>query len=440
MKFKAHQYQADAAQFHQANPFSALFADPGTGKTATMLMLLSVLKRLGDLPRPVLVTSPLRIATSVWPNEIAKWDQFKHLSYQVIHGPKKAALANKPADIHLINNEGLAWADKAGVLDQYKTLIIDESSKFKNWSSGRTKIIRKRVGQFERRHILTGSPTPKSMMDLFAQMYLTDGGKSLGRYITHFRQHYFVDKGWGMYPDWQLRHGAAEMIYDRVAPHCYRLDGQKLLDMPPLIINDIELDLPAHLNKMSLDALRSIGLSPSISAAAEYQQSRRIAGGCVGGELIHDIKIKALGDLLDELQGKPVLCGFYYKEEGRMLTKKFGFPRIDGDTTPTQSAKLMNAWNDRSLGAPGLAIQPAAGGHGLNLQEGGNDVVYYSFTDNQDDYYQLYQRVWRQGVKGAVRLHRLIARKTIDVAILRSVEAKTDQQAALLDAIRDLTC
>jgi len=437
MIFKAHQYQVNAARYHMTHPFSALLADPGTGKTAIMLMLLHELIRTGKLPRPVLVTSTLRIATQVWPAEIAKWEQFKNISYRVIHGKDKGKIASEDADIHLINNEGLQWAETCGILSKYRVLIVDELSKHKSWSAQRVKILRKHVPHFERRHGLTGSPTPKSMLDLFPQMFLCDGGASLGQYITHFRQHYFVDKGWGTYPDWQLRDGAEKMIYDRIAPHCYRLDGQDLLDMPEMTVNDIEVSIPEGMRKQSVEALRSLDLTLPPTAAAEYMQARQIAGGCVGDALVHSAKMDALGDLVDELQGKPLLVGFYYRAEGDAISKRFGAPRIDGRTSATESTKLIAAWNDRKL--PMLLVQPAAGGHGLNLQAGGNDIAWYSLTDNQDDYYQFNRRIWRQGVNGAVRIHRILAKGTVDMAMVKSLEAKTGRQQALLDAIKELT-
>lgn len=435
MIFKAHQYQLDAVCFLLQQPTAVLLADPGTGKTSILLMLLKILKDQGKLDRPVLVTSPLRIASIVWPDEITKWDQFNGLTYRLLHGPKKGDRANEEADIHLINNEGLRWAHDNGILTRYNTLVIDEISKFKNWSSGRTKILRKHLPHFTRRYGLTGTPTPKSMMDLFSEMFLIDGGCSLGKYITHYRHRYFVDKGWGMYPDWQLRPDAEEEIYDRIAPRCYRLDGEVLLDMPELICNDIRVGIPATYRKKSLEALADY--DGPVNGAAAYMMSRRFAGGVLEGKVLHTAKVDALRDIVEELNGKPVLVGYYYRDEGDLLKEKFKCPTIDGRTTTEQTRKIVKGWNAGQL--PIVGCQPAAMGHGLNMQTGGNDIVWYSLTDNQDDYYQMIRRVYRQGVKGTVRVHRLIARGTVDVAIARALEVKTNAQAALLAAIKELT-
>lgn len=436
MKFAPHMYQLAAAKFIAAHPFSALYADPGTGKTAIMLMLLSALKRAGKLP-PCLIVAPLRIATGVWPLEIKKWDQFNDISFEVLHGPSKLEAAKRRADLHIINNEGLKWASENGILKNYKMLVVDESSKFKNWSSGRTKLLKGIIHQFERRHCLTGSPAPRSLLDLFAQQYIADAGRALGPYITHYRERYFVDKGYG-YPDWQIRPGAEEEIYKRIVPCSYRLDGDLLLDMPKLITNDIFIDLPKNVRDMSFDALSKIGVDIAPTAAAEYALARQIAGGFTAkGMQIHDYKIEALSDLVAELQGKNALVFFYYRAEGEALTKAFkGAPRIDGTTSAKSSIELMDKWNRGLL--PILLLHPAAAGHGLNLQAGGNDIVWFSLTDNYDDYYQAIRRIYRQGVKGAVRVHRLIARDTIDEAMIKSLESKSDRQKALLDAVREL--
>lgn len=436
MKFHPHKYQLDAARFHLARPYSALFADPGLGKTAIMLMLIHEIKRCNKLDRPVLVLSTLRIAKSVWPAEIAKWDQFNNLTYTVIHGSRKGNLCKQQTDVHLLNNEGLAWAEKTGILDNYKFLIVDESSKYKSWGAQRTKIIRKRVHQFERRHILTGTPVPKSMLDIFSQMYLCDAGRSLGRYITHFRNNYFIDRGWGMYPDWQLRDGAEQQVYDKIGPRCFRLSGEHLLDMPELMVNDIMVDIPKKYQRLSIEMLSELGILGAINGAGKYAASRRIASGVGLEGVIHTTKLDALKDLISELQGKPILVAYYYRNEGDLLQKEVGAKLIDGRTSAAESDKLMRLWNAQKI--PVLGIQPAAGGHGLNLQEGGLDICWYSLTDNQDDYYQLIRRVWRQGVRDTVRVHRLLANKTVDLAMVKGLESKTDFQTAFLAAIEEM--
>lgn len=437
MRFDAHRYQVDAAKFLLHQPHAALLADMGTGKTAIVLMVIKVLKDQGKLESPVLVTTTKRIATIVWPDEIAKWDQFKGLNYRVLHGRQKITRATEDADIHLINNEGLRWADKSGILSNYNILVIDELSKFKNWSSGRTKILKPHLPHFSRRYGLTGTPTPKSMMDLFSEMYMIDQGRSLGRYVTHYRNKYFVDRGWGTYPDWQLREGAEDQIYERVSPQCYRLDCQDVLDMPPLMCNDVRVDIPSKYQRLSIEALAGMDLDMPLNGAGAYMASRRFAGGVVEGDVVHSAKIDVLKDIIEELRGKPVLVAYYYRDEGDMLRDTFECPLIDGRTSTAATRDIVYRWNRGEI--PVLAGQPAAMGHGLNMQHGGNDIVWYSLTDNQDDYNQMIARVYRQGVNGAVRVHRLIAKGTVDVAMAKALESKTNAQKALLDAIKELT-
>lgn len=443
MIFKPHPYQLTAARRLLDRPFTFLQADPGTGKTAICLMVIHELKKRGELP-PTLIIAPLRIATSVWPDEITKWDQFHCISYRVIQGAHKAREAAHPADVHLTNLESLAWMHEHGLLSRYRMVIFDESSKFKTWSAKRTKIIKKYLGAFERRYALTGSPAPKSLADIFPQQYLVDRGASFGRYITRFQSKYLVDVSPHMSPKWEVRPGAAEGIYRKMAPFCHRLDAAKLLDMPPLITEDIKIPLPKPVQEQALELLKQIAVTAetstwdALSAGSEYMQSRRIAGGISPeGDVMHDEKLKALDDLIEGLQGQHALVFFYYRAEGDVLTKRLNAPMIRGGTSVAESNESMRAWNAREL--PLLLLHPAATGHGLNLQAGGNHVIWYSLTDNYDDYFQAIRRVWRQGVAGTVFNHRLIARNSVDIAMLAGLEAKGDRQRAVLDAMERLT-
>lgn len=435
MKFIAHPYQLDGARFCYAHPFSALLADPGLGKTAIMLMVIHALKRAGALRAPVLILSTLRIATSVWPAEIAKWDQFHGITCRVLHGRNKLDRSQEPADIHLLNNEGLRWAKDNQVLDKYDALIIDESSKYKSWTADRTEILKRRLTQFDRRHILTGTPVPHHMEDYFSQQYIVDHGRSLGQYITRFRNNYFIDCGY-KYPDWQLRDGAEEMIYKQIAPYCFRLSAEDVLSMPELTINDIWIDLPKQWRGKAREHLLALDTPTAINAATDRLISRRIAGGILDGEVIHRAKIDAARDIIEELQGKPIMIGYYYRDEGDMLRREFKAQLIDGRTSAKDSARICRDWNARKV--PVLAMQPAAGGHGLNLQDGGLDLIWYSLTDNQDDYYQMIRRIWRQGVRAGVRVHRILAKGTVDKAMVAGLESKDGFQRGFLAAIGEM--
>lgn len=457
MIYKPHAYQLAAAKHLLYNPYTTLLADPGTGKTSIILMLLYELKRMGRLPK-TLITTMLRVATDVWPEEIAKWDQFRGLTFQVLHGSRRDIQVQLPADIHIINNESLGWLSNSGHMDSYKVLIVDELSKFKNWSSDRTRILKKRVPQFIRRYGLTGSPAPKSLMDLFSQQYIVDGGKSFGRFKKYFKRYFFYDvnqynDGW---PQWEIKPGMESELYKRVAPYSYRLDGKRLLDMPPLLFNDIELKIPDKIKKEAkralmnlrntMDAMTSQGvvsvprnaLSAALNASSEYMLARRLGSGIAeGGDILHDVKLKALDDLIDELQGKSALIFFYYRSEGEVLRKRYDAPIFWGGTTRAYFTSVKQQWNAGKV--PLLLMQPNSTSHGLNLQHGGNDVIYFSFTDDYDAYSQGYQRIWRQGVSQYVRVHRLISKGTADVAIRALLSTKGDRQQAFLDALADLT-
>lgn len=440
MIFNPHAYQLNASMHLLRHPFTFLQADPGTGKTAICLMLVHELKKRCELPR-CLIVAPLRIATDVWPDEIAKWDQFNGITYRVIQGHHKAREASEPADVHLTNIESLAWMDKRGLLNEYDMVIIDESSKFKNWSAKRTKILKRHIGRFRRRYALTGSPAPKSLADIFPQQFIVDRGVCFGKYIGRFQRQYLVNVSPHFTPKWEVRPGAADEIYRKMAPFCHRLDADKLLNMPPLITNDIRIPLSESVQKNAMDLLKQMDTSSTwaaFSAGSEYMQSRRIAGGVAeNGVILHDAKLKALDDLMDELQGQNALVFFYYRAEGDTLAKRYDAPIVRGGTSIRDSRAAVRAWNAGNL--PMLLLHPAATGHGLNLQDGGNNVVWYSFTDNYDDYYQAIRRVWRQGVTGTVICHRLIARGSIDPAMIRGLDAKGDRQRSMLESIGRLT-
>ena len=437
MRFIAHDYQLEAAEVLYRVPYSGLLADPGMGKTAMVLMLIHELKRRGELDAPVLLVSTPRIINNVWPDEIAKWDQFRGISHSIVHGAKKHVRVHEDTDIHLTTHGMLKWALEAGVLNKYRMLVIDESRKFGNWSSQRTKIMRTVINQFTRRHILTGTPIPESLESLFPQMFLCDGGASFGPYITHFRTEYMVDKGWGQYPNWQPRPGALDEAAEVIAPRVFRLDNS-LLDLPSLHVTDVFVNIPKKAKNVVMETLRTIDLTTKIvNAGSKYMDSRRQASGILeDGAVFHTEKLEALAELISELHGKPVMVGYYFRAEGDALRERLGAKLIDGRTSPKESAKLINLWNRSKV--PILGVQPNAVGHGLNLQNGGRNFIWFSYTDSQDDYDQTVKRVWRQGVGGSVHVHRIIARKTVDEAIIARLEAKKNVQAAFLGKLKEL--
>jgi SNF2 family DNA or RNA helicase len=437
MKFEPFPYQARARNRIIDTPHLILLADPGTGKTAIMLSILSMLKKAGEPVFPALVTSRRQIVTDTWPDEVKQWDQFRHLSFQLLRGPKKQKTLDTPADIYLITNESLTWLAKTGEMNRFKTLIIDESSFFKNPSAQRTRILKHAGPGFTRRYALTGSPTPHSMLDIFSQVLLIDGGKTLGKYITRFREKYFVDKGYD-WPDWQIRPGAEQEIYEKIAPVCWRLDASETRELPPMIVNDIKVTLPRDAQEISDELISSLDLMSIVGGGNVYNIARQVAGGIgTQGAVLHTAKLEALDGLLSELNGKNTLVFYHFRKEGEALSKRLNAPRIDGGTNSAEASKLKTAWNEKRL--PVLLLNPKVASHGLNLQFGGSTIIWYSLTDNQDDYYQANRRIYgRPSAVYPVRVHRLLAKGSVDKALVANLANREAGQKALLDAIGEL--
>lgn len=478
--------------FLLSNPGTALFADPGTGKTAITLMVLDELKRRGCLETPILILSTLRIAQIVWPEEIHKWDQFNHFTYAVIHGSKKTFRVGDAVDIHLVNNEGLAWLAKSGHLRKYRTLILDESSKYKNPNTQRTRLLASAVSQFYRRHILTGTPRPTSYLDLFSQMYIADTGKSLGTKFPVFRHHYFYNlnyliRNWvekiqdqsprkltnweiedlskGVFPvdldekkqkflesysraryfgnatklryidDWRLREGAAEAIDAAVAPSCYRLDGERLLNLPKVIDNEIRVDIPPKYARLSTRAIEEFLRSPE-GFVSKYSMAREMAGGVCDEGVVHDAKINALREVIDSAQGGPVFVLFFFRAEGKALSKIFDAPLLYGGLSAGYVQDVCTRWNKGEI--PILFAQYQTVSHGLNLQGSAcHHIVHYTLTDVPDDYDQSIKRIRRQGNSASVVFnHLILARNTpIDYGILDGLRNCLAGQQNFLESI-----
>ena len=426
----------------------AFFLDPGLGKTSTTLAYLRLVRKLG-LGGKALIVAPLRVVYSVWPAECAKWTQFASTRYSIVHGTPTQRLAalSKDADIYLVNPEGLPWVEKY-LIDRempFDTLVVDESTKFKTWGAARTKCIRRIAKKFQRRLILTGTPSPNSLEDLFAQMFIVDLGESLGTGITKFRERWFS------YDTFRRKHeakqGASEAIERAIGPACLRLSEKDHLSLPDLIVHDVEIDLPANIQKAYKKLERELFIALADdntrilpSAAAKYIACRQVANGGLYDDdrnpmFIHNTKIEVIGDLVDELQGKPALIAMQFKHD--LIRLKHRFPRIqsiDGTTKGKEAERLVGAWNAGEL--PYLAVQPKSLSHGVNMQSGpGRDIIWLGLTDSLEDYLQFNKRIHRQGVTDSVRIHRVMARRTVDEPMRDRLENKDRTQAALLDAL-----
>lgn len=464
MPWKPHKYQKTALKFLLEHQAAGLLLDPGLGKTSITLGAFSFLLKK-KVARKMLVIAPLRPCYLVWPAEIAQWDDFKHLKVVVLHGKDKDAKLAEDADVYVINPEGLDWLIGQRSLKAFKalgfdTLVIDELTKFKKATGKRFKMLKTVLDTFQRRWGLTGTPSPNGLLDLFGQMYVLDLGNALGRFITHYRIMYFTNpdrQGW----KWVPQPGADERIYERLKPLCLRMEAKDYLELPELVSNRIMLDLPPKARKLydqleddmlgKLDA----DLVVARNAAAASTKCRQICNGAVyvdndiasivgGAERrvldVHDVKLDAVEELLDELQGQSLLLAYEFNHDLERLIARFGkdTPYIGSGVSPKRSAEIEKAWNAGEL--PLLLGHPASMGHGLNFQRGNAaHVGWFGMFWDLELYDQFLKRVHRQGNKATrVFNHHFMMRDTVDEVIYFAQRRKERGQQALSDALKAL--
>lgn len=417
----------------------------------------------------MLVIAPLKACYQVWPAEIAKWKDFNHLTYVVLHGPKKAERLEEDVDIYIINPEGLEWLIFGGQGHRrptfsarrwsqlhFDTLAIDELTKFKHSRGVRFKALKLVLGYFTRRWGLTGSPAANGLLDLFGQCYVIDLGNALGKFITHYRYKYFYNpdgNGW----KWVLNAGAKEEIYARIKPLALRMDADDYLQLPE--INDVvqRLELPADARKI-YDTLED-DLVAKIEERVVTAANAATAGGklwqiCNGGLYVdndiaaiiggkkrttlklHDVKTDWLEDLIDELQGQPLLIAYQFEHDLERLLERFGkdMPRFIGKAT--HDKEIERLWNSNKL--PYVAGQQDAIAHALNLQEGNaQHLAQYSLTWNLETWDQILRRIRRSGNRAKrVFRHIPIMRDTTDEDRWYALKHKHSGQKALFDALK----
>lgn len=460
-----HEYQKKAITFQISRAGAGLLLDPGLGKTSITVASFDLLRKKG-YEKKMLVIAPLRVAYSVWPEEVEKWSQFNHLRVSVLHGRDKEKALQADADIYVINFEGIKWlVDSGGMADLIKrgvsVLTIDELSKLKHTNTQRFKLLKPYLPKFRRRWGLTGSPAPNGLLDLFGQIYTLDLGASLGRYVTHYRTEFFYQSGYGGYT-WLPLPGAKERIYAKIAPSVLRMDAKDYLELPQQITNVIRVALPPAVAtmyaQMERDAFTMLDKETALtaaSAAAAMNKCAQIANGGVYKdnllgddqpqlkgprpvEELHTEKVEALVDLLEELQGSPLLVAYEFKHDLDRIRKALGeVPYIGGGVSATRAAELERQWNEGKL--PVLFGHPASIGHGLNLQEGqAYNVCWFGLTWDLELYEQFIKRVLRQGNKNTrVIVHHIICRDTVDEAKLKALGAKNRNQSALMQALKE---
>lgn len=396
----------------------------------------------------------------VWPKEVEKWADFEHLKVALLHGSKKDLALRSGADVYLINPEGTEWLfDALGPKKDkwpFDVLALDESTKYKNTRTIRFQTLRSRLHKFRRRYILTGTPAPNGLIDLFGQVFVMDLGRSLGQFITHYRMQYFDAVGW-MGKHFVPRPGAEQKIYQALEPYVLRMDRKDYLSLPPLIPANHYVDLPPAARK-TYDRLEDEflvlfdkGKVTAANAAVLGGKLRQVANGGIyldeqpeerkrRVKEVHEAKTEALLDLLGELQGQPTLIAYEFLHDAQRIQralKKAGYgdvPRVGGGVNMKATVEIERRWNAGEL--PLIVAQPQSVAHGLNLQKTGRAIIWYSLIWNFELYDQFVQRIWRQGQTERVFVHHLIARNTRDETVMTGLRTKDRTQRALLDALR----
>jgi SNF2 family DNA or RNA helicase len=400
--------------------------------------------------KKMLIVAPLRVALKTWPDEIKKWAHTEHLTYTVLHGPDKADRLDGDYDIYIINYEGLQWLfDPLTIRPKFDVLCCDESSKLKDSSTKRFKILKNLLPTFKYRWILTGTPVPNGLMDLFGQIYILDQGAALGRYVTHFRQRFFTQPN-PMNPYvWVPRDTAFNEVVQKVKPFVLQLSAEDYLLMPDLIYKDVFVDLPESARRVydkveeEFVALMDDSAIVAANAAVAGGKCRQIANGAVYVDLnrnwkkIHDEKLDALEDLLEELGGAPTLILYEFQHDLERLLARLGkVPVLGGGISESKLSRLIDDFNAGRI--PVLFGHPASMGHGLNLQGSCAHVIWFGITWNLEYYDQAIARIYRQGQKArSVFVYHIVARDTIDERVVKVLNAKDKTQQSLLAALAD---
>lgn len=443
MRYEAHDYQKYATDFILTHPIAAVFLEMGLGKSVITLTALFDLILDQFLVRKVLVIAPLRVARDTWPTEIRKWDHLSGLTFSVAVGSeteRKTALM-QTADIYIINRENVDWLiTKSGIPFDFDMVVIDELSSFKSWQAKRFKSLLKARPKIKRIVGLTGTPSSNGLMDLWAEFRILDLGQRLGRYISHYRNAYFVPdkRNAEVIFSYKPLPGAEQQIYDRISDITISMKSCDYLKLPECVINEVPVvmddkemaiydrfreDMVAKLKDTEIDAANAAVLSGKLlqmANGAVYDEEKN-------SHLIHDRKLDALEDLIEGANGKPVLIAYWYQHDADRIKARFPVREI-------KTSKDIEDWNAGKISA--AIIHPASAGHGLNLQSGGSTLIWFGLTWSLELYQQTNARLHRQGQTDTVVIHHIIAKGTIDEQVMTALRKKEKTQDALIDAVR----
>lgn len=502
--FRPHPYQAYAIDriMNQANV--GLFLDMGLGKTVITLTAVDRLIHQLGIVKHVLIIAPKKVAEATWQAEAAKWDHLRGLTIATALGSarEREAAIDARAEITIINRENVAWlVEHYGLGWIFDMVVVDESSSFKSPGAQRFKALKRMLPKIHSVVILTGTPAPNGIEDLWAQVYLLDRGERLGRYITHYRQRYFDHNPWRH--EYVPKPGAFEAVQKRISDICVSMKAEDWLQLPELVVHDMPVKLDPQAEKvyrrMEREMVMEVGDSAerseaepasaakqdagetrdpqgvarargvveisATSAAALTGKLLQLCGGAVYDEagechIVHGAKLDALGELIEQLNGEHALLFYGYRHEVPRLESVLEGKRWRLLETAADAA----AWNRGEVDV--LLAHPASCAYGLNLQEGGRHVIWYTLTWSLELYQQANARLHRQGQEKPVIVHRLLVHlgasgeagprasspaeppdahdraqrqawgPSMDEDVAKALEAKDETQAALIEALK----
>ena len=450
-EFKPHGYQQYCIKKILEIKKIGLFLDMGLGKTVTTLTAVKELKYNRFEVRKVLVIAPKKVAEGTWTREKDKWSHTMQLRVSQVLGSraKRIRALNTPADIYIINRENVVW-----LVDYYRNswpfdmVVVDESSSFKSHNAKRFKALASVSPRIDRMVELTGTPSPNGLEDLWSQLFLLDGGERQGKRYTQFRERYFQpDKcgAGGMVYSYVAKPGTEESILGKISDICISMKAEDYLQLPDITYHEIPVELDAKSRKAYFDLERQMVLDlpedetdiSVTSAAALSNKLLQLANGAIYDEdrqvhEIHSCKIEAFLELIESLQGKPALVFYNYQHDRERILKA-----LDGKGLRIRELKTTqdeDDWNSRKIDI--LLAHPASSAYGLNLQQGGNHVIWFGLTWNYELYTQANKRLHRQGQTEKVIIHHLVCTGTRDEDVMEALHRKDDVQNWVMESLK----
>ena len=448
LNFKPHNYQKYCIEKVIENENIGLMLDMGLGKTIITLTAITELKFNYFDVNKVLIIAPKKVAESTWGNEIDKWRHLKDLKVSKVLGSltKRIKALNTRADIFIINRENVSW-----LVDYYRQdwpfdmVVVDEFSSFKNHASKRFKSLKMIKGKIKRFVGLTGTPAPNGLKDLWAQVYLLDQGERLGKNISAFRDRYFNYRrfGYSNFGEYEIKEGAEKAIKDKISDICISMKAEDYLELPDIIYDDVPIDLDTKSKKQYEELEKKMVLSLGTteidvaSAAALSGKLLQLSNGAIYDENrkvheVHDCKIERFVELIEQLNRKPALVFYNFKHDLERIKKALAKSKLK--VVELKTPEDEKEWNKGNIDI--LLAHPASAAYGLNLQDGGNHVVWFGLNWSLELYQQANKRLHRQGQKEKVIIHHLITKGTRDEDVMRAIENKGNIQEELLQSLK----